>query len=188
VPPSPPRCHPSGRAYRYAEGSPDLTQVPLISVEERELLLAEARSFNRWVGGQLPKPRKPVKVVTGNGGRPGDDYNQRGCWEDLLQKHGWDLVGTNGEAGYWRRPGKVEWGHSASLNYEGSDLFYVFSSNALPFEKNHAYSKFAVYALLEHDGNFSKAASELYDRGFGRGPLMPGKRRGGLGGVTKISL
>jgi hypothetical protein len=33
--------------------------------------------------------------------------------------------------------------------YAGSDLLYVFSSNAWPFEPEAAYTKFSAYALLE---------------------------------------
>ena len=49
----------------------------------------------------------------------------------------------------------------------GTGVFYVFSSNAAPFEPNQAYSPFAVYALLEHQGDFAQAASALRDEGFG---------------------
>jgi len=54
---------------------------------------------------------------------------------------------------FWCRPGKKS-GTSATTNFGGSDLLYVFSSNAEPFEQQTAYSKFHAYALLYHDGDF----------------------------------
>jgi hypothetical protein len=49
-------------------------------------------------------------------------------------------------------------------------VFYAFSSNAAPFEANRAYSPFAVYALLEHAGDFQAAATELRRSGYGAAP------------------
>ncbi|MFI4912363.1 MAG: DUF3987 domain-containing protein, partial [Sedimentisphaeraceae bacterium JB056] len=45
--------------------------------------------------------------------------------------------------------------------------FYVFSSNALPFDQNKGYSKFAVYSMLEHGGNNSAAIRALELDGYG---------------------
>ena len=94
--------------------------------------------------------------------RPGDDFNKRGDVKDLLQTHGWTLVAP-GENEYWRRPGK-DTGWSATLK---DRVFYVFSSNADPFEPNRGYSPFAVYALLEHGGDFNAATRTLAQYGFG---------------------
>ena len=52
--------------------------------------------------------------------------------------------------------------------------FYVFSSNAVPFEPNQAYSPFAVYTLLEHNGDFVEATRALAAEGFGGAPLTVG--------------
>ena len=95
-------------------------------------------------------------------GRPGDEFNDRGDIRQLLVRHGWKCV-SGGENEHWRRPGK-EQGWSATLK---DRVFYVFSSNAAPFEPNHPYAPFAVYALLEHQGDFALAASALRDEGFG---------------------
>jgi hypothetical protein len=69
----------------------------------------------------------------------------------------------HGELTYWRRPGKGE-GISATTNYAGSGLLYVFSTNAAPFEADTAYSAFAAFAMLEHDGDYTAAARALAKR------------------------
>ena len=81
------------------------------------------------------------------GGRPGDDYNGRGDVRELLMRHGWTCVGGGGNE-CWRRPGKDQ-GWSATFR---DRVFYVFSSNAAPFEPNHAYSPFAVYCIARSSG------------------------------------
>jgi len=47
-------------------------------------------------------------------------------------------------------------------------LFYVFSSNAAPFEPVHSYNAFGAYTLLEHGGDYTKASSELFRQGYGQ--------------------
>lgn len=68
-----------------------------------------------------------------------------------------------GDNEYWRRPGKVK-GWSASLK---DSVFYVFSTNAAPFEPNRGYAPFGVYALLEHDSDFIAASGALREQGYG---------------------
>jgi hypothetical protein len=159
APPSKGSCHPSGVEYRLLQG--DLNAIPVLTSGERTLLLGVARSFNQHVSKS--------KVVKGDTrwsgmGRPGDVFNSTFTiddWYDLLEKHGWEKIEERGNVEYWRRPGKDEPGISASLNHQGSNLLYVFSSNAEPFEPDKAYTPFVAYALLEHSGDFSIAAKAL---------------------------
>jgi hypothetical protein len=55
-------------------------------------------------------------------------------------------------------------GCSATLK---NNIFCVFSSNAAPFDSNKAYLPFAVHALLNHDGDYPRAAASLAEEGFG---------------------
>jgi len=101
------------------------------------------------------------------GGRPGDDFNDRGNWFKILKPHGWIFSYTAQGVSYWRRPGKRDPGHSATTNYEDLDLLHVFTTSATPFEAGRSYSKFHAYSLLNFDGDFSLAASMLRLDGFG---------------------
>ncbi|RMF21474.1 MAG: hypothetical protein D6760_09385 [Deltaproteobacteria bacterium] len=148
--------------YEITQGS--FTDLPVLTEEERITLLDAAWQLNEWVDA-VDQP-----VATSDGGdRPGDDFNHRGDVREILRKHGWSLV-RGGENEYWRRPGK-ESGWSATLK---DGVFYVFSSNASPFEMNRGYSPFAVYALLEHGGDFTQAASALAAEGYGQAATAPG--------------
>jgi hypothetical protein len=147
----------------YALLQGDLTTLPVLTAPERELLLEAAWSLNEYI----PEPEAtPQAVIPTDTLRPGDDYNARGDVRALLQSHGWTCVKC-GENEYWRRPGKTS-GWSASLK---NGVFYVWSTNAQPFEHEKAYSPFSVYALLEHGGDFSKAAAELGKQGYGQNPV-----------------
>jgi KaiC/GvpD/RAD55 family RecA-like ATPase len=101
---------------------------------------------------------------------PGDDYNSKVTWDQILTPLGWSKVYTKGEATAWRRPGKNE-GISATTNFNGKDNLYVFTTSTI-FESEHSYSKFAAFATLEHQGNFSAAASALRSQGYGKAPEL----------------
>jgi len=94
--------------------------------------------------------------------RPGDDFNARGDVRAVLRAGGWTLARA-GENEHWTRPGKFR-GASATLK---GGVFYVFSTNAPPFEAQRGYSPFAVFALLEHGGDYAAAAGALAQRGYG---------------------
>lgn len=168
APPSPRTCHPRQECYQFVSQR-DLRYVPTITLAEREMLLETACSFDRWDTFQNQRRRDRGTTYVGPSGelRPGDDFDRRADWGEILQPHGWVYVGEGGESDYWRRPGKKE-GVSATTNYAESDLLYVFSTNAHPFEERTSYSKFAAYTQLEHDGDFCEAASELSQLGYGR--------------------
>jgi hypothetical protein len=152
-------CSPS-EGYSIIQGS--LTALPVITAEEREILLSAAWALNEY----HPEPEPvPASAAPAYGLRPGDDYAQRGDVRAVLLKHGWVLA-RPGENEYWRRPGRgVGW--SATLR---DRVFYVFSSNATPFEPGKAYGPFAVYAYLEHGGDFAAAARALRAEGYGGMP------------------
>jgi hypothetical protein len=153
----PPACHEDGREYQIVHGK--LTQIPRITRSQRELLLDAARSFNQLVR-KAQVDRKPTTNGNGNGARPGDRFNARMTWPEVLEPHGWVAVGGRGDQTSWRRPGK-DFSFSATTNYRGSDLLYVFSTNAFPFEHETSYSKFAAHALLNYGGDYRAAARAL---------------------------
>lgn len=170
APPTPRGLHRKGY-YRVLDGK-DLTMIPTITADERELLLTAARALNQWV----EPPRKSVGRCGGIGPvsrpryglRPGDDFNQRANWADILEPHGWRHVGTDSSGvDQWCRPGKDS-GKSATTDFEGNGLLHVFSANADPFEADRSYTKFAAFALLKFGGDYGQAAHALYEMGYGR--------------------
>jgi len=151
-------CAPSP-GYAIIQG--DLSQPTTITRDERDILLGCAWKLDESKGGREIIGASSVGPSAG-GFRPGDDFNSRGDPRPTLVSHGWVKV-KEGDNEHWRRPGKVD-GASATLK---GGVFYVFSSNAAPFEPSKGYSPFAVYTLLEHQGDFAASASVLASLGFG---------------------
>jgi len=152
-------CAPTD-GYEILQG--DLRWLPTITPAEREILIGCARSLDDAREAVVDAPRSPVRgddwVV-----RPGDDFSSRGDVGAVLRRHGWTLA-RDGENQLWRRPGKST-GTSASLR---GGCFYNFSTSAEPFDGSVAYSGFAVFALLEHDGDWTAAAAALASQGYGQ--------------------
>lgn len=93
--------------------------------------------------------------------RPGSVYNRTATWHDVLEPAGWHVVDANpdGEL-FWCRPGKTS-GISATTNYAGTDLLYVFSSST-ELEAEKPYTKFSAYTALYYGGDFTEAAASLF--------------------------
>jgi hypothetical protein len=153
--------HPSGGSWTLIGGS--IETIPTITMQERSALHAIFAMFD-----EMPKAENlQQEVVAKHDGilTPGDDYNARTTWEELLQPLGWTVVYRKGESTVWRRPGKNE-GISATTNFNGNDKFYVFSTSTI-FDAETSYSKFAFYATTKHGGDFKAAANNLRSLGFG---------------------
>jgi Bifunctional DNA primase/polymerase, N-terminal len=175
IPPSPPWCHPDHKPYVLRHG--DLAHIPTITAEARDILLNSARALTQYMEpARVKTPRHPTAA---DGTRPGDLFAAQVRWEDILRPHGWTRVGQRGKVTLWKRPGKRERGWSATTGHF-ADVLYVFSSNAVPFEPETAYSKFAAYALLNHAGDFSAAARALHALGYRGECQIPQERFGGL--------
>lgn len=142
-----------------------------ISLDDYDLLCRTAQEFNEYAPPERVRAAAP-SASDAKGDRPGDEYNRRAAWAELLEPHGWRVDRTAGDVTYWTRPGKTR-GTSATTgkcSTEGAgDLLYVFSGNAGPFDADHAYSKFAALTLLECGGDFAAAAKRLRGEGYGLG-------------------
>lgn len=153
--------HPSGGNWTLIGGS--IETIPTITMAERSALHDIFAMFD-----EMPKAAVlQQEVVAKHDGTlsPGDDYNARTTWEELLQPLGWSVVYRKGESTVWRRPGKTE-GISATTNFNGNDKFYVFSTST-QFDAETSYSKFAFYATIKHGGDFKAAANNLRSLGYG---------------------
>ena len=161
------------QGYEVLQGS--LTDIPVITVAERDILLRAAMALDEQLPDEVKKVRMPEPVIDWNtqnhdkkkrdwkGKSTADDFNERFEIRDLIESHGWQFDHSARGNDYFTRPGKAA-GVSASFNGE---VFYCFTSNDPQFNQSQGYSKFQVYAILEHAGDLSAAAKRLYAEGFG---------------------
>jgi hypothetical protein len=106
---------------------------------------------------------------------PGDDYNRRAQWPEILTAHGWKFDHKQGDVEHWTRPGKNS-GTSATLGFcngDGFKKFYVWTDNAPPLEQHETYSPFWAHVVLNHKGNAKAAFSDLADKSYGKRKPLP---------------
>jgi AAA domain len=165
--PSPPRCHPEGKDYYPVAG--DWCDLPTLTAQEHSVLISICASFNEYVEPVFVHTES-TKPANGTGTRPGDDFNIRATWEEVLEPQGWQPVKVRGDGLLWRKPDARKNPYHATINYNGSDLLYVFSTNTV-FEPERGYNKFAAYTLLNYGDltkeSFETAARELGKQGYG---------------------
>ena len=176
--------HPSGLSYEPLAGGPDT--MPVLTPEEHQAVHAICRMIDAIpsddvaklepapnTAGQPPLDEAAAFLFSGasdfpeGGLTPGDDFEQRATWADILQPHGWKLMFVSGQTSYWQRPGKDGREPSATTGRAmDRDRLYVFTTST-EFEAEKPYTKFGAYTLLNHAGDHSTAARTLRRQGYG---------------------
>ena len=194
VPGSPPECHPDRKTWEHFSG-PELWDAPCLSADEREVLVACARWFDRTPEPAPTRPHQanghgPANGHAAPGLRPGEDFDARGPdWSEILTPHGWACVsGSASGERRWRRPGKaLGWSATTGRCHgrDGGDLLRVFSSNADPFEEGKSYGRFRAWSLLNHGGDLAAAAAALSRLGYGDRPAARNGHAAGANGHAR---
>ncbi len=154
-------CVAPSKGYAFERG--DLRSIPSVGADVWQKITSVAGQFDKQPRRQI----EPIKQSKSLDDAPGDDFNQRGVSEmfSILKSHGWTPCFENKR---WTRPGKSEGVSATWDSAETPNKFYVFSSNAFPLMDSESYSPFAVYATLEHAGDFTEAAKALIVQGYGK--------------------
>ncbi|TDD32461.1 hypothetical protein E1287_22490, partial [Actinomadura sp. KC06] len=168
VAPSHGSTHETGRPWVLLAGGP--ATIPTITADERAAFHTLCATFDQTPRPEAPAGTSSFSQPTGResegGTTPGDDYEARTDWSEILGPHGWTVVAHRGNARYWRRPDK-RLGISATTGMrDDRDRLFVFSTST-EFETDVPYTKFGAYALLEHGGDHSAAAKTLHRDGYG---------------------
>lgn len=144
----------------------DFDSIAVLTAEEHDFIISSCRSLNELIIEDRKEEQRPVLRQSLPGDiTPFDDFDSRNDVVALLQSHGWTPASQRGEITYFRRPGKTGPGISASWNKIPGRL-YVFTTSTF-FENEHIYKPSAVYSILNHGGDWSAAARDLYAQGYG---------------------
>lgn len=178
--------HETGRAWTRLAGGP--TTLPTFTLTQLDTLLDifrtldEAPAAPTLTSSRTHAPAAPARPTptpaapsTREAGAltPGDEYEQKTSWEDILTPHGWTISSRDATTTYWTRPGKTTGVSATTGRAQDRDRLYVFSSSTI-FAPETPYTKFGAYALLNHGGDLSEAARTLAREGYGA-PLPPHK-------------
>ena len=151
-------CYPS-QGYEFLAGS-ELVKLEELERDNRNHLINLATSYNK-----VEVEKKQGTGVWGEWDnlKPWGRFNEEGTTEvkALLIANGWRLRSVRSRDGVelWQRPGKLT-GISATFG-QYRNMFYFFSSNALPFQENKAYSCTDILMHLQFSGDWQATKDHL---------------------------
>lgn len=147
--------------YSFVLGNID--NVPVISVEERDVLINVAQSFNEVFKESVYVPQRTAMSSTES---PLDDYNERGDILALLMKNGWTISGQKGPKTLLKRPGQTTAAHSG--NWDADKKWFSVFSTSTEFDAQTAYKPASVFCQLECGGDWTTAVKRLLEEGYGK--------------------
>ena len=155
--------------YNVVEGN--FLNIPTVPQEKRDELIRICRHFDEpevvQFETKMQPDTKPAPAAPQHSGKPAwQAYDEAHSVLDIMQAKGWKQIGKQGDYVRLNRPGSK---HSRGVDGSvivSKNIFYPFTSSA-EFEPNKGYTPSAVYAILEHRGDYKAAAKELYRQGFG---------------------
>lgn len=165
VAPSGGAVHETGDAWTVLAGK--IGDIPTITWEQRNLLHQALHDALDEMPEEVPYIRAARSVVSA-GLKPGEDFCQRTDLVQMMVDYGWSVSHRRGQETFLTRPGKDRrGGHSATVGYAADkQRLYVFSSST-EFPTEQPFDAFAVYAMMEHGGDFRAAARDLRAKGYG---------------------
>lgn len=157
---------PPTKGYKYDSKILQFDNIPTITDEERNAIIATCRSFDE-IQETFKQTKAPIPVqVSGTGKTTIDAFNDSHTPVEFLEAEGWQFKYQRGDNLHYVRPGKtlregIGAGYSESLQ-----LVRIFTSST-QFECNKTYNAFQTYAVLNHGGDYSAACKQLYHDGYG---------------------
>lgn len=157
---APPSIHPSGRTYQRVGRQDVIADMPAWLVSElrpiRPAVAATAAPARASRGSRDLRAWSPTTSIA-------DAYSAATTWAQVLEPHGWTLVGGggDGDGSRWRHPtATAAW--SATVRH---DCLFIYSHNT-PFPvcgdgAKNGITRFRAYSILNHGGDMSAAATAL---------------------------
>lgn len=167
VEPSGGSVHASGKPYLRKAGGPET--IPTLPADVMDAIRTVCRMFDTLPVPEAPKTApKPQAPLPDGGVRPGEDFEERADWADILRGVLRPLT-SRGHTTYWGWADSVGGVKATTGRDPEKDRLWVFATGS-EFQADVPYSKFGAYTLLEHGGNFKAAAAQLRRQGYGTEP------------------
>ena len=141
----------------------DYHQIQYISNEERDILINLCKILNEVSDEFIPVPIKVEKQYNSNSKTPWEDYNEKNNIFDIIGDD-FSIVKDLPNKTLIRRNGAKS-PHSGYI-FKDSGCMYLFSTGTI-YEAEKLISPFAAYTTKHFDGDFSRAASDIYAKGYG---------------------
>jgi len=152
--------------YQYDHSQITVSDMQHIEDGQRNKLIEICRSFDETIEMHRQIEAVPVHISTESKSTI-EAFNEAHDPIEFLTSEGWQFKYSRGGNDHYVRPGKgLNEGVGAGYN-KSLKLVRVFTSST-QFDPNKSYNAFQTYAVLYFAGDYSKAASDLYHKGYGQ--------------------
>lgn len=148
--------------YNFIKGNPSV--ISTISPEDRAILIAICRSFNRFEDKKLSEVSKSENERPD---APWNVFNTKNGYQwtvDVLAKAGWEIGRDDMDKIFVLRPGAMS--KTSGVIWKESSILYLFSTST-EFVPEKGYTPFGVLTQLSYGGDFKAAARDLSEQGIG---------------------
>ena len=152
-------CAPPCIGYTVFQDMP----VPVITMDQRNILIHVCRSFNQKVKVKQHKSETTKDAYYEE--NPFQHFNNSSAAGDVLSLNGWAYDGVSGPWVHFTRPGKQN-GVSASYNNEKG--YYYFFTTSTEFEAEKGYTPSTVRCMLEFGNDYKALHKKLVSEGYGK--------------------
>ena len=132
-------------------------EIPVISPEERELLLSTARSLDRL------SVSKNKEVLTNYKEPAINEFNDKYNIIELFTKHGWEIHSDDVDQVRLKRPGSDN--PYSGYYFKDSKVFMCYSTST-PFKVKQPYNHFQALQVLEGKGDYKTTLRILQLYGY----------------------
>lgn len=158
--------------YKFQRG--DLCGLPVLTDEERNVLISFAKSFDEPKEAVQPREYKQDEET------PWDAFNAATNIRDMIEAKGWTLASDRGKWHHYTKPGGSKGHTHATVNVE-QNYFYPWTTD-VPYQTERGYSPYAFLTETEYNGDYSASARVLIEQGFGSRPeakeiVIPEKKK-----------
>jgi hypothetical protein len=158
-----------GYVFVYPEnkqGDLSYFDIDFVTDEDREIIWNVSKSYNYEEPKKEPVSVKTSKEFESDGLTPWEDFNQKKTVIDIVVPDNF-FIPTNG----YKSKHTLIKRHGSSSAHSGyvfndNGCMYLFSTGTI-YPSEQLISPFAAYAYKNHNGDFTAAASDLYNQGFG---------------------
>ena len=139
----------------------DSNDIPIITIDERDLLLSIARSFTQLIEQNVDDKNTDDNYET----TIWDDFNSKNDVIKILEEIGWTQVSIKDKMILLRRPGQTS---SATSGVYFTDTKVFFPHTTSSQFRNVGYTAYSITKLIKYDDNTSKCLKDLEKKGYGK--------------------
>lgn len=139
----------------------DSNDIPIITIDERDLLLSIARSFTQLIEQNVDDKNTDENYEV----TIWDDFNNKNDVIKILEEIGWKQISIKDKMILLRRPGQTS---SATSGVYFTDTKVFFPHTTSSQFRNVGYTAYSIIKLIKYNDNIAACLKDLKKKGYGK--------------------